>query len=235
MIMSLRLAVLKNVFDSYSESAYSLVFLFIGIIYLILKDKKEDRNLLIYEIFGILLLVTPFIGNKIVTLGAGNGSNWPVYGMLCAIPLTAYVAVDICRGITVKKEQYVFLAVFLVVIQLGLGISATGEQFNWPLNWKKTSVTAQSIAKELDAATEWYVMAPKKVAAELREYDDSIRVFYEESYEDLQKDLELLQKEAEFYGCNCVILDKVYDDAEVMLADGYEKLVETDAYIVYEK
>lgn len=127
--MSLRLAVLKNVFDSYNTRAYALIFLFIAIIYFILKDKKEQRNLLIYEIFGILLLVTPFIGNKIITLGAVEESNWPVYGILCGIPLTAYVAVELFFEAANKKERYGFIAVFIIILQLGLGLSVTGAQF----------------------------------------------------------------------------------------------------------
>lgn len=118
--MSLRLAVLKNVFDAYSTRAYSLLFLFIAIIYFIIKEKKEQRNLLIYEIFGILLLVMPFIGNKIVTLGAGTESNWPVYGILCVIPLTAYVAVDILMDIKDKKERGIFLILLFMILQLSL-------------------------------------------------------------------------------------------------------------------
>ena len=118
--MSLRLAVLKNVFDVYNTQAYSLIFFFIALVYLVIKDKKEQRNLLLYEIFGILILVTPFIGNKIVTLGAGETSNWPVYGILCAIPLTAYVATEIFFEAKGKKEKYGFLAVFLILMLAGL-------------------------------------------------------------------------------------------------------------------
>ena len=118
--MSLRLAVLKNVFDAYNTQAYSLIFFFVSVVYLIMKDKKEQRNLLMYEIFGILLLVTPFIGNKIITLGAGDGSNWPVYGILCALPLTAYVATELLFEAENKKEKYGFIVVFLIVMLVGL-------------------------------------------------------------------------------------------------------------------
>jgi len=120
MIMSLRLAVLKNVFDAYNTQAYSLIFFFIAVVYLIVKDKKEQRNLLMYEIFGILLLVTPFIGNKIITLGAGEGSNWPAYGILCALPLTAFVATEMFFEAQSKKEKFGFIAVFLIVMLVGL-------------------------------------------------------------------------------------------------------------------
>ena len=118
--MSLRLAVLKNVFDVYNTQAYSLIFFFIALVYLVIKDKKEQRNLLLYEIFGILILVTPFIGNKIVTLGAGETSNWPVYGILCAIPLTAHVATEMFFEAKNKKEKYGFIAVFLILMLVGL-------------------------------------------------------------------------------------------------------------------
>ena len=231
--MALRLAVLKNVFDAYSTKAYSLLFLFLAIIYLVLKNKKEQRNLLIYEIFGILLLVTPFIGNKIVTLGAGNGSNWPVYGILCAIPVTAYAAIDILEGIQSKKERCVFLVLFLVVIQLGLGITVTGTQFGLPSNPKKTSGLTVKVAKMLDDGVDWYVMAPKSITGELREHDNTIRVFHADSYEELQSNLWFLQKEAAIYGCNCIILDAKYDDEEIMLMGGYEKLASLENYTIY--
>lgn len=233
--MSLRLAVLKNVFDAYSTRAYSLLFLFIALIYFIIKEKKEQRNLLIYEIFGILLLVTPFIGNKIITLGAGTGSNWPVYGILCAIPLTAYVAVDILMDIKEKKERGRFLILFFVVLQFGLGISFTGEQFILPHNLAKTSELTRKIQKELDDTKAWNVMAPIRIAGELRECDETIEVFYDETYRDMQKDLKLLQREAECYGYNCVILEKEYDNENFMLAGGFTRLADIDGYIVYTK
>lgn len=118
--MSLRLAVLKNVFDAYNTQSYSLIFFFIALVYFIIKDKKEQRNLLLYEIFGILILVTPFIGNKIITLDAGGESNWPVYGILCAIPLTAHAATEMFFEAKSKKEKYGFIAVFLILMLVGL-------------------------------------------------------------------------------------------------------------------
>ena len=231
--MSLRLAVLKNVFDAYSTRAYSLIFLFIVLVYFILKDKKEQRNLLIYEIFGILLLVTPFIGNKIITLGAGTGSNWPVYGILCVIPLSAYVATDMLAEIRRKKERFKFVALFFVVLQLGLGISWTKEQFLFPQNLQKTSELTRRIEQELDDAKTWNVMAPIRIAGELRECDGAIEVFYNETYEDMQKDLQLLQREAEYYDCNCVILEEIYNDEELMLTSGFIRLADIDGYYIY--
>ena len=119
--MSLRLAVLKSVFNSYHTSGFPMIFFFMALVYLIVKDKKEQINLLIYEIFGILLLVTPFIGNKIITLGAESEANWPVYGILCVIPLTAYVATELFKEAKNRKEQCIFVLLFLLVIQLGFG------------------------------------------------------------------------------------------------------------------
>lgn len=118
--MSLRLAVLKNVYEAYSTQAYPMIFFFFSMVYLIIKDKKEDRNLLLYEIFGILLLMTPFIGNKIITIGAGEESNWPVYGILCAVPLTAFVAVEMLSQVKSKKEKYAFMILFVIIMCLGL-------------------------------------------------------------------------------------------------------------------
>lgn len=111
---------IKNAYFSYNGMGTNVFFLFVAIFYFLIINKKRQRNLLIYEIFGILLLVTPFIGNKIITLGAVEDSNWPVYGILCAIPLTAYVATEMFFETKNKKEKYGFLAVFLIVMLLGL-------------------------------------------------------------------------------------------------------------------
>jgi len=234
MIMALRLAVLKSVFSSYDTKAYSLIFLFLAIIYLIIKDKKYQRNLLIYEIFGILLLVTPFIGNKIVTIGAGKEANWPVYGILCAIPLTAYAVTELWKQVDTRKEKYTFVAVFMLVMQLGLGHSLTGVQFGLPQNLQKTTCTTEQIA-ELLGDEEWHVMAPVQVSGEIRQYAEEIRVFYNTSYEDMQKDLKLLQNEAAYYGCNCIILEECYDDEEVMQKGGYQKMGTVARYMIYRR
>ncbi len=231
--MALRLAVLKNVFDSYHTRAYPLFFLFLAVIYFILKGKKEQRSLLIYEIFGILLLVTPFIGNKIVTLGAGKESNWPVYGILCGIPVTAYVGTELFLRQIGRKERGKFLLFFLVFLQLGFGVSVTDGQFVVPVNLQKSSDVVKEIAEQLSDDREWYLMAPIEIAGELREYDSSIRVFYDESYQEMQKDLSLLEKEAVFYGCNGIILERNYNNEELMLAGGYKKLAEIGEYYIY--
>ena len=231
--MALRLAVLKNVFDSYNEKAYPLLFLFLALIYFILKEKKEQRSLLIYEIFGILLLVTPFIGNKIVTLGAGKESNWPVYGILCTIPVTAYVGTELLQER--KKERVRYLIVFLIVVQLGLGFSITGEAFAFPKNLQKTPALVRETAAILGDDREWYVMAPEQIAGRLREYDDRISVFFNSTYGDMQEDLELLQNEAEIYGCNCIILEKEYDNEELMQDGGFIRLASVRDYIIYIK
>ena len=119
--MSLRLAVLKSVFNSYNAGGFPLIFFFIALVFMIIKEKKEQINLLIYEIFGILLLVTPFIGNKIITLNAGTESNWPVYGILCVIPLTAYIATELLKEAKNRKEQCIFVLLLILVIELGFG------------------------------------------------------------------------------------------------------------------
>lgn len=234
-VMALRLAVLKNVFNSYHTRAYPLVFLFLVLIYFILREKKEQRSLLIYEIFGILLLITPFIGNKIVTLGAGEESNWPVYGILCVIPVTAYVAAEMFHETKKKKERFRFLLLFFIIIQLGLGFEVTGEQFIFPTELQKTSVQARKTAQALEGGAEWYVMLPKQIAGELRECDDSIRICYVDDYTELQKDLSLLQSKANEKKSNCIILEEEYDDEDMMQEGGYDRLTRIEGYIIYIK
>lgn len=233
--MSLRLAVLKSVFSSYDNHAFPLIFWFAAIIYLLVKAKKKNTNLLLFEIFGILLLVTPFIGNKIVTLWAGKEANWPVYGILCVIPITAYVITEVVSEEKNTKGKLSLFLMIMVAIQLGLGFLVTAEQFSVPGINSKVSDTAVGIVKLLDETKDPYVMAPTEIAADIRECSDEIRVFYTESYKELQKDLQLLQSEAEYYGCNYIILNREYDEGWTMMNAGYAAGVSIGEYVIYEK
>lgn len=232
--MLLRLTVLKSAFNSYSTSACSLLFLFMAVIYLLIKNKKSQQSLLIYQIFGILLLVIPFIGNKILTLKTEGRIDWPIYGILCVIPMMAYIVTELLQGAKSKKDGFVLFAVFLVTVQLGFGFDVTGEQFFLPQNMKKISTATMDIAEKLDEA-EWHIMAPAEMAGELREYSTNIHVLYKENYLELQQNLGLLLQEAAAYGGDCIILNTEYDNAEVMIAGGYVQFACVEDYVIYIK
>ena len=232
--MALRMAVLKSVFNSYND-AFPLIFLFIAMIYFLVKAKKNYVELLMYEIFGILLLVTPFIGNKIVTLGAGKEANWPAYGILCVIPLTSYVMIDVVSGEKGRKGKLFMLFALMFTIQSGLGFSVTDEQFSTPGKDGKLFGIAIEVADVLGDSDDAYAMVPNELAGDIREYSDSIRVFYTESYSELQKDLTLLQREAEYYGCNYVVLNKENDMEKTMTDGGYSIRVCVGEYVIYGK
>ena len=233
--MSLRLAVLKSVFDSYNGKVFPLISFFVVLIYFLVKNKKEQRNLLIYEIFGILLFITPFIGNKLVTLGGDNEANWPLYGILCIVPLLGYAMVDVLQSKSEKKDRIVLLVCLLLAVQMSFGLNVTGEQYSLPGRYQKISKTAIALADMVDVTKEPYVMAPKEVASDIREYNPEIRVFYNDSYTGLQKDLKLLQSEADFYGCNYIILNAEYDNEKVMSAGGYGERICIETYVIYTK
>jgi hypothetical protein len=69
------------------------------------------------------------IGDKIVGLGAVDEPNWQAYGILCVIPVTAFLAIEIGRQISSPGRRVLFLLIFLVLVQLGLGFSFTGSNF----------------------------------------------------------------------------------------------------------
>ena len=233
--MALRLAVLKSVFSSYNKSAFPLIIFFVVAIYLVVKNKKEQRNLLMYEIFGILLLVTPFIGNKIVTLGAGSEANWPVYGILCVAPLAAYVIVEVLQSAKSRKEYVAVFAVLCFALLMSFGLHITGEAFGLPGEHQKLSETAVALAETVDMNADPYVMAPAEIAGDLREYNSKIRVFCDASYTGLQNDLNLLQSEAAYYGCNYIVLNAEFDNEEVMNAGGFENRICVENYVIYTK
>ena len=66
---------IKNAYFSYNGMGTNVFFLFVAIFYFLIINKKRQRNLLIYEIFGILFLVTPGIANGILNMGLNYTSQ----------------------------------------------------------------------------------------------------------------------------------------------------------------
>ena len=74
----------RNAYFSYNGMGVNLFFLFVAVIYLLVTDQKRQRNLLIYEIFGILFLMTPVLANAIIDRSGSGTGSWLVYGILNA-------------------------------------------------------------------------------------------------------------------------------------------------------
>ena len=67
--MELRLRIIRDAYQAYSTSIYNMGFFFVALLYLILKNDKKKRELLLYSILGIVVLSTPVLANRLLTVG----------------------------------------------------------------------------------------------------------------------------------------------------------------------
>ena len=197
---------IKNAYFSYNGMGTNVFFLFVAIFYFLIINKKRQRNLLIYEIFGILFLVTPGIANGILNMSGQKTDHWMVYGILNIVSVVGVAMTDYLINIPSKKEKIIVIVIYILLIQAGMGLNYTSQHLEFITNSYKISNEVMEIAEQLEFVEKPRVLAPEEVAGELREYDTRFAVIYGEGLSFTQENLEQLQIETESYGCNCLVL-----------------------------
>lgn len=226
---------IRNAYFSYNGMGVNLFFLFAAVIYLLVTEKKRQRNLLIYEIFGILFLVTPHLGNAIIER-AGNGSgNWMVYGILNATVLTAFVAADYLMDRGSTGERAGVIVVFFLLLQAGMSLNYSADYLGMISNPYKISSEVGEIADEIAFLEEPRVFGPTEIVTGLRQYDTRYAVIYGEGLSYSPQDPAQFTQEITAYGCNCVIITTEYDNVDFFNEIGFSKIGSTRHYEVYAK
>ena len=210
---------IKNAYFSYNGMGTNVFFLFVSIFYLLITNKKRQRNLLIYEIFGILFLVTPGIAN----------------GILNIVSVVGVAMTDYLINIPSKKEKIIVIVIYILLLQAGMGLNYTSQHLEFITNSYKISNEVMEIAEQLEFVEKPRVLAPEQVAGELREYDTRFAVIYGEGLSFTQENLEQLQMETDSYGCNCLVINSEYDNIEFFNSIGFSKIYNTEHYEVYAK
>ena len=206
---------IKNAYFSYNGMGTNVFFLFVAIFYFLIINKKRQRNLLIYEIFGILFLMTPGIANGILNMSGQN--------------------TDYLINIPTKKEKIIVIVIYILLLQAGMGLNYTSQHLEFITNSYKISNEVMEIAEQLEFVEKPRVLAPEQVAGELREYDTRFAVIYGEGLSFTQENLEQLQMETDSYGCNCLVINSEYDNIEFFNSIGFSKIYNTEHYEVYAK
>ena len=213
---------IKNAYFSYNGMGTNVFFLFVAIFYFLIINKKRQRNLLIYEIFGILFLMTPGIANGILNMSGQKTDHWMVYGILNIVSVVGVAMTDYLINIPTKKEKIIVIVIYILLLQAGT-------------NSYKISNEVMEIAEQLEFVEKPRVLAPEEVAGELREYDTRFAVIYGEGLSFTQENLEQLQMETDSYGCNCLVINSEYDNIEFFNSIGFSKIYNTEHYEVYAK
>ena len=201
---------IKNAYFSYNGMGTNVFFLFVAIFYFLIINKKRQRNLLIYEIFGILFLMTPGIANGILNMSCQNTDHWMVYGILNIVAVVGVVMTDYLINIPTKKEKIIVIVIYILLLQAGMGLNYTSQHLEFITNSYKISNEVMEIAEQLEFVEKPRVLAPEQVAGELREYDTRFAVIYGEGLSFTQENLEQLQMETDSYGCNCLVINSEY-------------------------
>ena len=181
---------IKNAYFSYNGMGTNVFFLFVAIFYFLIINKKRQRNLLIYEIFGILFLMTPGIANGILNMSGQKTDHWMVYGILNIVSVVGVAMTDYLINIPSKKEKIIVIVIYILLLQAGLGLNYTSQHLEFITNSYKISNEVMEIAEQLEFVEKPRVLAPEQVAGELREYDTRFAVIYGEGLSFTQENLD---------------------------------------------
>lgn len=203
---------IKTAYASYSNTVFPLIFVWIAVVYMLVKGRKQH------------------VGKVLLGLLAPE--------VLCGYVAAEHAAPD-GRG---QKKRAVFLFVFiLVLIQLGIGLQYTNKHLKMISNPSKTDYEVIQIIQGLSAETTApdgdlsgiRMMAPADVAAAVREYDPGIVLLHGKRFGYSPWSDEQLMIETEEYECNCLVVEQTYDSEERYMEEGFEKTLTTEHYVIY--
>ncbi len=203
---------IKTAYASYSSTIFPLIFVWIAVVYMLVKGKKQHIGKVLLGLF--------------------------VPEVLCGYVAAEHAASD---G-RMQKKRVVFLLVFiLVLIQLGIGLQYTNKHLKVISNPSKTDyeviqiiqgVSADNAAPDGDLSG-IRMMAPAEVAAAVREYDPGIVLLHGKRFGYSPWSAEQLMFETKVYECNCLVVEQIYDSEERYLEEGFEKALTTEHYVIY--
>lgn len=173
---------IKNAYFSYNGMGTNVFFLFVAIFYFLIINKKRQRNLLIYEIFGILFLMTPGIANGILNMSGQNTDHWMVYGILNIVAVVGVVMTDYLINIPTKKEKIIVIVIYILLLQAGMGLNYTSQHLEFITNSYKISNEVMEIAEQLEFVEKPRVLAPEQVQASFVNMIPDLQLFMVKVY-----------------------------------------------------
>jgi len=231
--MELRLRIIRDAYQSYSNSVYSMVFLLIALVYMLIRYKRKEKELLLYEIFGMLLLTMPVVANRLMTMGGDYGYHWLLYAILCAAIVIAYAGTEVLSETLKKREKLLVVICFMIALQFSKGFAYSTDSLMLLSNFAKASEETVIMSERLEDVEEPVVIAPKEIASELKRYNNSLKVAYGKDVSYDSDNLRQFLLAAENYNCNCMIVALEVDDEQIMNEAGFYTLQVTENYKLY--
>lgn len=224
---------------------------FLGVIFVILEAKKEEKNRIklvfgIYSIIVLLLALNPIFANISIAV-IGSEVYWRVYWLLPIGLLLAYVFTELIYKMPTKLKKVLASILVIFIIIIGGKWVYTEENFAKVNNYYKIPDTALDVILQVSADDEEYkqLAGPLKFQVYTRQVDGNIilsegRSFSGTYSEDsivtyiMNSDYSNIYKKAVEINCNYVVLSNSSKNPNDDLTNyGFTKFYENIDYTVY--
>lgn len=229
----------------YSAVGINLVLLWVVGVYLYIKEvhkQKQKQNLLFLVCMLGIMLLYPFSANNIMTFAKCGMGYWMAFMVLPAAVFISYGMTKLIITQQEKKCQKILLGACVLILVISTNFTFSWEDIGNIDNKYKMSEEALEIQQIISGLGSAYVIAPKEIAQQLREYDTTVRVLGGDTekwtaLDDISSnwgDLDKIKHYSNFYGANCI----VYPKDEIKEKTNFEKIEfsftgETENYNIY--
>ena len=225
---------IKNSWLSFGLGYVHIIVLYIALVWIFLyKKEKKKNNLYQFTLWGIFMV----LGLQVVSLLLLKRGTMPkMYYLIPYALVIAYTGVEVCEQIKLRKNKWILIVLYAIIIQAGICLEYTGDFFLANYNIEKISSTVIRMAECIECIPmeeSAYLYAPEEIASQIQEQDVRIRVAYGENYTYYESNVKLLLEAMEQYNCNCLVVKEQYDDEEYIKENGYELIIIFDGYSLY--
>jgi hypothetical protein len=210
--------------------------------WLMLFDKERKKNQMLLLAVIVPAMIVLFQTANQVT--GGGRSFDKLFFLLPTMSLLAYTGVRIAEAGQQRKNTWIIILLYAIIIQSGLGLQYDLSVVQGGNNSYKVSAVVVRFADAIDAdesVTDPFLLAPDDISVQIREYDSHIRVAYGAGYvyqysSDFlnQEGLETFLQSVEQYDCNMFIIPWEADDDDSYIQSlGYRMVAQYGGYALY--
>lgn len=234
--MALVLESIKNNWVAFGQSTVHIVLWVLALAWIFLYEKKKEENLFLwYTVFATAFVWLLEFGCRAVL---HRPMMFKTFYLLPIAILLAYVGVRVFEQGFLRKNKWIIIVLYAIIIQAGIGFEYTGNYLFANYNDQKISSTVMKTAEWIRDEVEWQrpmLLAPEQVASQIQEYDATIRVAYGDGYLYSMDNLEMLLRQADEYNCDCIMVRETIDDEEIVKSWGYRMIAIYDGYTLYSR
>lgn len=240
--------IIKNAFLEYKGTGAYITLYLISMIYLLLKEEnKQKRFMFIYFPLVMILIILNPIFNEFV----GKAFTASLYSrVFWTVPLgitIAYSFVKVVSEIESKNKKIITTIVLILIIFISGKFIYTSENYTKVGNLYKLPDEHVLVAQLIGADENEYkkALVPETLCAHIRQIEPSINLAYKrepQGYENNKYVIALnsgnteeITKLAIENECNYIVMKKEIVVTVDFSYFGFEKINETDNYVIYKK